>query len=354
MNSEELLAMMQDSPELFNITKEELVVNPVTRTINVPVTEELFGVFQDSNVERKYFRCPKIVGDNVDLSKCKIFINYVSASGKLGMYECQDVTTEDDNIKFSWVLSSNVFDEKLGGEVYFAMQALKIDDSGRSLSVFNTTKAVGKTLESVEGSKAIAEQEADIILQLISRMDRIEDAGFGGYYIPKISMVDDSMVFNFDASKPGMPNVEKTVVKLPNGANGTIVLNGPPTPDTVGKIGQLAYDQDNNVMYKCRIKTSSGKYSWDPVFDGGTLNNPLRMAKGSQIFFEDGGGKTTFFVRAYREKMFLGGATPGSLIVVTGVDDPNEPSDAANKNYVDSQISQMKTSLEKIISGMKA
>ena len=43
-------------------------IDPETRVITVPASEKLFGVANDGNSERKHFRCPKIVGDNIDLS----------------------------------------------------------------------------------------------------------------------------------------------------------------------------------------------------------------------------------------------------------------------------------------------
>lgn len=46
---------------------EYLIIDPSTRKIAVPKSEQLFGVYGEGNIERKYFKCPKIVGDNVDL-----------------------------------------------------------------------------------------------------------------------------------------------------------------------------------------------------------------------------------------------------------------------------------------------
>lgn len=46
---------------------EYLIIDPSTRKITIPKSEQLFGVYGEGNIERKYFKCPKIVGDNVDL-----------------------------------------------------------------------------------------------------------------------------------------------------------------------------------------------------------------------------------------------------------------------------------------------
>lgn len=57
-------------------------IDPETRVITVPASEKLFGVANDGNSERKHFRCPKIVGDNIDLSTMHLYINYQNANGQ--------------------------------------------------------------------------------------------------------------------------------------------------------------------------------------------------------------------------------------------------------------------------------
>lgn len=49
---------------------EYLIIDPSTRKITIPKSEQLFGVYGEGNIERKYFKCPKIVGDNRGICKC--------------------------------------------------------------------------------------------------------------------------------------------------------------------------------------------------------------------------------------------------------------------------------------------
>lgn len=44
-------------------------IDAENRVIIVPQSEKLLGVESDEKGQRKYFKCPKIVGDNIDLSK---------------------------------------------------------------------------------------------------------------------------------------------------------------------------------------------------------------------------------------------------------------------------------------------
>lgn len=52
------------------------LIDPDTRTINVPAEYQNFGVESDEKVTRVKFQCPKIVGDNIDLSEFNLYINY--------------------------------------------------------------------------------------------------------------------------------------------------------------------------------------------------------------------------------------------------------------------------------------
>ena len=73
------------------------LINPETRTITVPETEKIFGVSHDGNTERKHFRCPKVVGDNIDLSTMHLYINYQNANGDKYPYLVEDVQPDSTN-----------------------------------------------------------------------------------------------------------------------------------------------------------------------------------------------------------------------------------------------------------------
>lgn len=152
-----------------------LIVDPDARTIEVPEVEKVFGVYGDNNAERKYFKCPRIVGNKVDLSKCYIYVNYISAATKVGQIMCDigdvdGVDTNGDEIVFSWPITRNVLDKNESTNIFFAVQAKTTTGD----TVFTTRKAEGFCYESIEGTEAVAEEYADIVLQLISRMDNVE------------------------------------------------------------------------------------------------------------------------------------------------------------------------------------
>lgn len=144
-------------------------IDPETRVITVPASEKLFGVANDGNTERKHFRCPKVVGNNIDLSTMHLYINYQNANGDKYPYLVEDVQTDGDYITFSWLIGPDVVAYK--GQVKFIMCAKKGDEKN---SEWNTTIAEGTVLEGLEATDEVVERNPDIITQLLNRMREAE------------------------------------------------------------------------------------------------------------------------------------------------------------------------------------
>lgn len=146
------------------------LLNPESRTITVPDTEKIFGVFSDGNTERKHFRCPKVVGDGIDLTTLHLYINYQNANGKKYPYLVEDVQADGDYITFSWLISPDVVSYK--GTVKFVLCAKKSDGTK---SEWNTTLAEGTVLEGLEATDEVVERNPDIIEQILTRLDSITE-----------------------------------------------------------------------------------------------------------------------------------------------------------------------------------
>ena len=186
--AEDLIAASFEEQKLISrsVVNDELTIDGETREINVPESEMLFGVEGDVDIERKYFRCPKIVGDNIDLSKHLIYVAYVYTENQnnsflpeigIQSYLCTDVQAEGDDITFSWKLSGNVF--KNPGFIAFKVFAKEKEES--PLTVFNTVPAFGIVKMTIpDGNKEIAEKYPDVISQIFDRLDALESGGGGG------------------------------------------------------------------------------------------------------------------------------------------------------------------------------
>lgn len=183
MTADEVLKQMQIA-EAMQTDNPVCVIDPETRTITVPPEYQLLGVENDKRVERILFRCPKIVGDNQDLSQDYIlFVNYVNANGDPDAYKINDMQVDGDNITFSWLLEENV--TKYRGNVQFAFGAIKPGDESDDpdKNRWNTTINTDCTvLTGLKCTQQVAESNPDALVQIWSAIDELKAGGGGGSY----------------------------------------------------------------------------------------------------------------------------------------------------------------------------
>ena len=173
-------------------------IDPETRVITVPASEKLFGVANDGNSERKHFRCPKIVGDNIDLSTMHLYINYQNANGQKYPYLVEDIRTDGDYITLSWLIGPDVVEYK--GQIKYIVCA-----KNGATAEWNTTLAEGTVLEGLEAAEEIVEKNPDIIEQILARLDSVTE-------IPQekvSSAVEEYMAKNPISIPKKLPNPHK-------------------------------------------------------------------------------------------------------------------------------------------------
>lgn len=173
-------------------------IDPETRVITVPASEKLFGVANDGNSERKHFRCPKIVGDNIDLSTMHLYINYQNANGQKYPYLVEDVQTDGDYITFSWLIGPDVVAYK--GQIKYIVCA-----KNGATAEWNTTLAEGTVLEGLEATNEVVARNPDIIEQILTRLDNVTE-------IPQekvSSAVEEYMAKNPISIPKKLPNPHK-------------------------------------------------------------------------------------------------------------------------------------------------
>lgn len=158
------------------------VIDPETRTITVPPEYQLLGVENDKRVERITFRCPKIVGDNRDLSQDYIlFINYVNANGDPDAYKINDMQVEGDNITFSWLLEENV--TKYQGNIQISFCGIipgdeqDDPDKNRWGTTINTDCTV---LTGLKCTQQVAESNPDALAQIWAAINELKAGGGSG------------------------------------------------------------------------------------------------------------------------------------------------------------------------------
>lgn len=180
MTADEVLQQMQARAD-----DSVCVIDPETRTINVPEQYKLLGVENDKRVERLYFQCPKIVGDNQDLSQdYQLFVNYQNANGDPDAYHIDDMEVDGDNITFSWLLEENV--TKYRGDIQFAFGAIIPGDApgDPDKNRWNTTINTDCTcLVGLKSTQQVAESNPDALAQIWAAIDELK-AGGGGSGTP--------------------------------------------------------------------------------------------------------------------------------------------------------------------------
>lgn len=169
------LDLLMSAKEDVNLLSEEsdiCTIDAKTRVIFVPSTIVVGGVQSDKNAERIKFSCPKIVGDNLDLSKFSVRINFENVSSVdsnvsiKDQYICDDVAVDGENVTFSWLIGRNA--ARYMGTVRFIVCAVKTDSDSNISVEWNTAIAEVPVLEGIEiDQPQIGEQEKDIINQLL-------------------------------------------------------------------------------------------------------------------------------------------------------------------------------------------
>ena len=233
---------------------EYLIIDPSTRKITIPKSEQLFGVYGEGNIERKHFKCPKIVGDNVDLSDCYIFVNYYTAKGLPGKYTVKDVKVDGENITFSWELKQHIFDANEDTSIYFAVEAKNKD----KVEVFRTSPATGKAKETIDTDTEIEDTYADVILDLISRVDTLEKEPISEEKIEKSvkSYLEKNPIEETD---PTVPEWAKEEEKPTYTAEEVGAL--PSTTVIPSKLSELTADDEHETV------TKEEKQAWNNKSD---------------------------------------------------------------------------------------
>lgn len=151
--AEALLNSLADEPGIGTVaevdTREFFIINAETRVIHKPSGFVALGVESDEKTNRIWFKCPRIVGDDVDLSTYDCTIDYKNASGAEDRYIIEDLTVDGEYIIFSWKLERKVTYSK--GDVEFKFNAEIVNtDTGETLNEWNTTSCMCPVLKGLE------------------------------------------------------------------------------------------------------------------------------------------------------------------------------------------------------------
>ena len=151
-------------------TTEAHIVVDSNRFITVPEELKRIAVQFDNNMETVTFDCPRY-WDGIDMSKMKVYINYLTKSNVRGMYWAEKVTgdPQDDTIMhFDWLITRNVTLVK--GPISFLVCIRDVDEEGNESNHWNSELNQEMYVsEGLECEESILEQYPDIITELLTR-----------------------------------------------------------------------------------------------------------------------------------------------------------------------------------------
>ena len=291
-----------------NSETEPHIVIGNDRTIAVPESLKRIAVQYDHNVETVTFDCPRY-WDGLDMSTMKVHINYMLPNRALGSYVADNVEIDkiDNSIMhFAWTVSRNV--TMFEGDISFLVCIKKVDSDGNEEnhwnSELNQEMHVSKGLEV---DKIIEEKYADIITQLLTRMDHIlesgstaldtsltetglaADAGAVGKAIKNLSS-------NLSTIDTNVANITEQLVNMSNDiatANTNIenlnVYRNCITPQMYGAVGDGVADDTTAIQAAVTYITTNGGILRFPGNHIYMISEPIRIVTGSKSFEIDFG-----------------------------------------------------------------
>lgn len=155
---------------------EPHIIIDSNRQITVPDELRRIGVQFDHNIETVTFDCPRYWDGN-DLSSMKVYINYMRKDGGVGSYHVENVTideTDDTIMHFDWLISRNV--TLIEGLITFLVCIKRVDANGNEEKHWNSEPC--KTMfisEGLECEETILDQYPDVITQILTNLDTIEN-----------------------------------------------------------------------------------------------------------------------------------------------------------------------------------
>ena len=203
-----------------------------TREIIFLDNSECFGVEFDKNTQRIEFSCPKIVGDNLDLTKCTCRINYMNAKGFRDSYLIDDILVDGDNITFTWALKSKVTAGR--GICLFIFCARQLNENGVIEKEWNTTVAKASIKRGLETNSHIEEEYSDILESILLKINSVSlttevNAESSNENVPTAKAVYDALQ---DIGTPSGTDISLNVTGATVGQTikvKTVDANGKPT-----------------------------------------------------------------------------------------------------------------------------
>ena len=178
-----------------NVIKLDIDKN--LRIITIPTVKNVFGVEGDIEVNRVVFCLPRYYC-GFDMSGFSARVNYVNANKEANYYEADDVTSDDENVTFSWLMGPDV--TAYAGDVKFSIKLYK-KQNDKVIKVFNTKSGSGTVYAGLNVEDTVTPEEQQTLLEKIEAdikedIDKsVQDS------VSSISAVKDTAVNDINTAK---------------------------------------------------------------------------------------------------------------------------------------------------------
>lgn len=200
MSQAEALLRGLSEPTAYSTNSDAVIVIGDDRRITVPDSLKRIAVQYDHNIETVTFDCPRF-WDGHDMSQMKIYINYMRPNETTGQYLAQNVQADGERMTFDWTISRNVSQYK--GKLSILVCIKKTDAAGDEENHWNSELNQDFYVsEGLECSQTVVSKYPDIITQLLTRMDHIEELLNVSVYNPKLTSPDGT-VWNLTVANDG-------------------------------------------------------------------------------------------------------------------------------------------------------
>lgn len=157
-------------------TEPHIVIGP-DRKIAIPQELKRLGVQWDHNIETVTFDCPRY-WDEHDMSKMKVYINYIRADKKPGSWPVDNGVTVDETddsiMHFNWTITRELTEAK--GNIIFLVCIKSVDADGNENEHWNSELCTDAYIsEGLETMETVISKYPDIITHLLTRMDIVEE-----------------------------------------------------------------------------------------------------------------------------------------------------------------------------------
>ena len=250
--AEELLNSLSAGDTTETATEGHIVIGN-DRFITVPEELKRIGVQYDHNIETVTFDCPRY-WDGIDMSKMRVYINYMNANGEVGCYLANNIIIDfaDSSIMhFDWTISRNVTMYK--GNIRFIVCIRKVNEMGNVINDWNSELSSDMFVsEGLESQTNIEESYPDIITSLLERMDAVE----------AYKVIDTTL------TKSGIPADSKTVGNKVNELQGeidNIVLAASGSGDVTAEVVQARVNASGTTYKTLKARLDYMDRGYTPI-----------------------------------------------------------------------------------------